>query len=167
MIIGNITNPAINRIGKSLYWNNFFVFKKYNKDMFNKISIFKSFLIIFFKYGLRRYFRYKYDNFFWLNFNKIRTFFKVNTLNYIPTIKVKFKLNKKGFHTYQKHVTIKFLHSMSTIVLNYKNYIIGFLFFFKPKKINYADEDVSFFLLNIQKDKKHINLNFINKVYNF
>jgi len=135
--------------------------------MFNKISIFKSFLIIFFKYGVSKYFRYKYDNFFWTNFNSSSLFFKYNSLNSIPTIKVKFKLNKKSFHTYQKHVTIKFLHSMFTIILNYKNYLVGFLFFFKPKKINYKEDDITFFLVNIRSISKNINTNYVSRVYNF
>jgi hypothetical protein len=85
----------------------------------------------------------------------------------IPTIKVKFKLNKKGFQTYQKHVVVKFLHPMSTIVLNYKNYLIGFLFFFKPKKINYKEADITFFFINSKHITKHINKKITTKVYNF
>lgn len=129
--------------------------------------VFKSFLIIFFKYGVGKYFRYKYDNFFWTNFNSFNLFFKYNSLNLIPTIKVKFKLNKKSFHTYQKKSIIKFLHPMSAIILNYKNCLIGFLFFFKPKKINYKEDDVTFFFIKIKTIKKNIKIKSVSKVYNF
>jgi len=56
---------------------------------------------------------------------------------------------------------------MFTIILNYKNYLVGFLFFFKPKKINYKEDDITFFLVNIRSISKNINTNYVSRVYNF
>ena len=131
-----MTHPVINRLGKSIYWNHFSLKNAYNFN--NKFILIKlSFIInFFFKYGLNISVFENYMNFFWINLFNKKKIFNIQKLTFFKLIKVRVQINKKSFNTFFRRQKNKFLNPFNLILFTFKNILVLFMFFFKPKKIH-------------------------------
>jgi len=163
--LGNITNPVINRIGKSIFWSNYDVNKKMQNTW--RILIVKEFIGLIIRYS-SSYSIFTKNTIWWVNF-KLSNSYKNNLKFNLFNIRVLKKIQNSAPVTFFKRKVVKMLYPYKMWLLIYNKYLIIFWYFFKPL-LKQVDNLKNFSVHSFKKGRRAKYTALINlptNVYNF